>query len=114
MRLQDYERAPDIRGIHGVASYSANFDHDWWIDRIREMGMAWCKVIDDSSGAVCDFAKKLRRNGVMLIVHIFQDAPLPDGLPQKALDTISRYMREGATRRLEIHSEPNLPLDGIM
>ena len=111
MRLQDYERAPDIRGIHGVASYSANFDHDWWIDRIREMGMAWYKLIDDGSGSVFDFATKLRRNGVMPIVRIFQDAPLPNRLPQKALDTMSRYVREEVTRWFEVYNEPNLPLE---
>jgi len=118
MRLQDYERAlpkgsqgTDIRGIHGVASYSSNFDHDWWIDRIREMGMAWYKLLDDGSGSAFDFAKKLRQNGVMPIVRIFQDAPLPNRLPQKALDTISRYIREGVTRWFEIYNEPNLPLE---
>ncbi len=111
MRLQDYERAPHIRGIHGSAATHANFDHDWWINRVREMGMAWYKLIDDGSGSVFDFARKLRQNGIMPVVRIFQNAPLPNRMPGKALDTIARYVGEGVTRWFELLNEPNIPLE---
>jgi len=111
MRLQDYERANDVRGIHGVATTHANFDRGWWINELKQMRMSWYKLIDDGSGSVFDFARELRQNGIMPIIRMYQNAPLPNRLPQRALDTIARYVNEGVTKWFEILNEPNLPLE---
>lgn len=111
MRLEDYERAKDVRGIHGVATTHANFDHNWWVSELKQMQMSWFKLLDDGSGSVFEFAKKLRQNGIMPIIRIYQNAPLPNRLPTRALDTISRYVNEGVSRWFEILNEPNLPLE---
>jgi len=112
MRLQDYERAPDIRGIHGAAAVDKPIvRREWWADQARALGASWFKLLDDGHSSNFDFAKMLKTRGITPIVRIFQDAPLPNRLPQTAMDTISRYVREGVTRWFEIYNEPNLPLE---
>jgi len=82
MRLQDYERAPDIRGVHGSAAVDKPIvDREWWADQARALGLSWFKLLDDGHGGNFDFAKMLKARGIMPIVRIFQDAPLPNRLP---------------------------------
>jgi hypothetical protein len=109
VQLSDYERPASLRGIHGSPGTHANFDHDHWIGQLREMGISLYKVMDDGSGSVLEFARKLRANNIMPIVRMWADSPNPTTLSAKALATVKRYIQEGITRWIEVNNEPNLP-----
>lgn len=108
MDLSDFERPASLRGIHGSPGTHANFDHDHWIRQVQEMGMHIYKVMDDGSGSVLEFARKLRANNIMPIVRMWGDAPNPTTLSSKALAIVKRYIHEGITRWIELNNEPNL------
>jgi hypothetical protein len=111
VELSEYERPPNLRGIHGSPGTHANFDHDHWIGQIQEMGMGLYKLMDDGSGSVLEFGRKLRANNIMPIVRMWADRPNPGALSSKALSTLRRYVDEGITRWFEVNNEPNLPYE---
>ena len=111
MKLSDYERPPGLRGIHGSPGTHANFDHDHWIGQIQEMGICLYKLMDDGSGSVLEFARKLRARNIMPIVRMWGDRPNPGTLSSKARSTVKRYIDEGISRWLEVNNEPNLPYE---
>ena len=108
MELSDFERPPSLRGIHGSPATHANFDHDHWIGQLQEMGIHIYKVMDDGSGSVLEFARKVRANNIMPIVRMWGDFPNPTTLSSKALSIVKRYIHEGITRWIEVNNEPNL------
>ena len=109
VQLSDFERPPTLRGIHGSPGTHANFDHDYWIRQAQEMGIGIYKLMDDGSGSVLEFARKLRANNIMPIVRMWRDRPNPGTLPPQALSYVKRYVEEGITRWFEVNNEPNLP-----
>jgi hypothetical protein len=109
VRLSDFERPPSLRGIHGSPGTHANFDHDYWIRQAQEMGIGIYKLMDDGSGSVLEFARKLRANNITPIVRMWRDRPNPGTLPPQALSYVKRYVEEGITRWFEVNNEPNLP-----
>lgn len=111
MELSEYERPPSLRGIHGSPGTHANFDHDHWIAQVQEMGMGLYKLMDDGSGSVLEFARKLRAKNIMPIVRMWGDRPNPGTLSAKALSNLKRYVDEGITRWFEVNNEPNLPYE---
>jgi hypothetical protein len=111
VELSEYERPPNLRGIHGSPGTHANFDHDHWIAQVQEMGMGLYKLMDDGSGSVLEFARKLRAKGIMPIVRMWADRPNPGTLSAKALSHLERYVDEGITRWFEVNNEPNLPYE---
>ncbi len=108
MELSDFERPPSLRGIHGSPATHANFDHQHWIGQVQEMGMNIYKLLDDGSGSVLEFARKLRANNIMPIVRMQREKPNPGTLSSQALSTVKRYIDEGITRWFEVNNEPNL------
>jgi hypothetical protein len=111
VELSEYERPPNLRGIHGSPGTHANFDHDHWIAQVQEMGMGLYKLMDDGSGSVLEFARKLRAKGIMPIVRMWADRPNPGTLSAKALSNLKRYVDEGITKWFEVNNEPNLPYE---
>lgn len=108
MELSDFERPPSLRGIHGSPATHANFDHQHWIRQVQEMGMNIYKLLDDGSGSVLEFARKLRANNIMPIVRMQREKPNPGTLRPQALSNVKRYIDEGITRWFEVNNEPNL------
>ena len=111
MELADFERPAGLRGIHSSPAAHANFDHQYWIRQIQEMGMNLYKLMDDGSGSVVEFARKLRANNLMPIVRMWRDRPNPGTLSSQALSQVKRYVDEGVTRWFEVNNEPNLPYE---
>lgn len=111
MDLSDFERPPSLRGIHGSPGTHANFDHEHWIRQFQDMGMSIYKVMDDGSGSVLEFARKLRANSIMPIVRMWRNRPNPGTLSSQALSYVKRYIDEGITRWFEVNNEPNLPYE---
>lgn len=111
MELSEFERPPSRRGIHGSPATHANFDHERWIRQLQEMGMGLYKLMDDGSGSVLEFARKLRASNIMPIVRMWRDRPNPGTLSPKALSTVKRYVDESITRWFEVNNEPNLPYE---
>ncbi len=108
MELSDFERPASLRGIHGSPAAHANFDHRYWIEQLQAMGMGIYKLMDDGSGSVIEFARKLRASNIMPIVRMWRDRPNPGTLPSQALAYVKRYIDEGITRWFEVNNEPNL------
>lgn len=111
MDLSEYERPASLRGIHGSPGTHANFDHQYWIAQLREMGMGLYKLMDDGSGSVLEFARTLRANNIMPVVRMWRDRPNPGVLSSRALSVVRRYIDEGITRWVEVNNEPNLPYE---
>ncbi|MDH4208619.1 MAG: hypothetical protein OEV76_07080 [Anaerolineae bacterium] len=109
MDLSEYERPASLRGLHGSPATHANFDHDHWIGQLQEMGIGLYKIMDDGSGSVLEFARKLRAKNIMPIVRMWEHLPNPITLSAKAQGTVRRYIEEGITRWFEVNNEPNLP-----
>lgn len=109
MELSDYERPSGLRGLHGSPGTHANFDHDHWIGQLQGMGICLYKIMDDGSGSVLEFARKLRARNIMPIVRMWEHLPNPITLSAKARATVRRYVEEGITRWFEVNNEPNLP-----
>ncbi len=108
MKLSDFERPASLRGVHGSPATHANFDHQYWIRQVQEMGINIYKLLDDGSGSVLEFARKLRTNNIMPVVRMWRHKPNPGTLSSQALSTVKRYIDEGITRWFEVNNEPNL------
>lgn len=111
MNLSDFERPPSLRGIHGSPGTHANFDREYWIRQVQDMGMSIYKLMDDGSGSVLEFARTLRTNGIMPVVRMWRNRPNPGTLSSQALSYVKRYIDEGITRWFEVNNEPNLPYE---
>jgi hypothetical protein len=111
MELSDFERPPNLRGIHSSPATHANFDHRAWIMELQALGMGLYKLMDDGSGSALEFARELRASNIMPIVRMWRDRPNPGTLPSKALATVKRYIDEGISRWIEVNNEPNLPYE---
>ena len=107
MRLQDYERNRNPRGMHGWGNLYRPYD-DALIEEIAALKLGWFKILDDGGGHVMHVCEKLRAAGIMPIVRLYRPQPYPGTLPQSHLDTVARYVREGITRWFEPGNEPNL------
>lgn len=111
MELADFERPSSLRGIHGSPAAHANFDHQLWIRHLQEMGMNIYKLMDDGSGSVLEFSRRLRANDIMPIVRMWRNRPNPGTLSSQALSYVRRYIDEGITKWFEVNNEPNLPYE---
>ncbi len=107
MKLQDYERTRNPRGMHGWGNLYRPYD-DALIEELAALKLGWFKILDDGGGHVMRVCEKLRERGIMPIVRLYRPRPYPGTLPPSHLDTVARYVREGITRWFEPGNEPNL------
>ncbi|MCD6555037.1 MAG: hypothetical protein DRI52_07510 [Chloroflexi bacterium] len=107
MKLNEYERSPITRGMHGwVFIYKKH-----GTDILKEMVAAkfgWFKILDDGGGNNIDTCRWLREHDIMPVVRFYRTNPNPGKLPPNALDTVKRYVDEGITRWFEVNNEPNI------
>jgi hypothetical protein len=108
MKLSEYERSRNPRGMHGWGNLWDRYDA--WFDRIAEMKLGWIKTLDDS-GDQMYAAARFRERGIMPVVRLYRGEPNPGTLPQYQLNIVKEYVDQNITRWFETNNEPNLDVE---
>ena len=100
------------RGVHWSHSqYAWGKDNwDFWKDQIQAMNLKWIKVLDDGSGSVMGFIKRLIDIKVMPVIRFYREEPNPGRIGSREAATVRRYAELGAVY-FETNNEPDLALE---
>jgi len=105
MKLSEYERSRNPRGMHGWGDLWDSYDG--WHEKIVEMKLGWIKILD-YGGNQRHAAARFRELGIMPVIRLYRGEPNPGTLPQSHLNIIKEYVDQGITRWFEVNNEPNL------
>ena len=105
MKLSDYERSRNPRGMHGWGDVWDRYDA--WYEKLVQMKLGWIKILD-YGGNQRHAAQRFRELGIMPVIRLYRGEPNPGTLPQSHLSILKEYVDQGITRWFEVNNEPNL------
>ncbi|MBI4771401.1 MAG: hypothetical protein HY784_13585, partial [Chloroflexi bacterium] len=107
----------NLRGVHWAPAVNNppgdRNDWNYWLGELRALKIGWIKLLDTdnpSDGAMLDFARFWKSNGIEPIMRIFIPRLYPDRLPPGAFIKMQNYAAAGV-RYVEIGNEPNLSVE---
>jgi hypothetical protein len=107
MKLSEYERSRNPRGMHGWGDNTKPYS-DANVELLLTMQLGWIKLVGSNWPHV---AERCREAGVMPILRMLP-GPLPARLSDDQVYNIIRdWVTQGRTRWIEIMNEPNLDVE---